>query len=152
MPLSAYQPRSEKVALGKDNDFVVRALTFPAVAALVADRATELAAIVAKYQETRKDITSTKNIGDLVTMVVRDFPNLATEIVSSCIVGETVDAPLIDKIKLLPFPVQLDALLKIGRLTVEEAGGLGNLIADAQKRLAEINEARRQTGIETPTA
>lgn len=141
MPLSAYQPRQASVPLGKDNDFVVRAITFPDLVLMASNHMPSLVAIVAKYQEAKQDVYSQKNIGQLALTVARDFPTFATEIISACIVGETVDDATRQKIALLPAPVQMQALVEIGRLTVEEAGGLGNLMADLRKRLGEAMAA-----------
>jgi hypothetical protein len=135
LPLTTHTIRTEKVRLNKDNDFEVRAITFPDLSFLVQTRLPDLVAIVAKYQETRNDITNRKNIADLAIMAARDFPSLAVEIISACVYGELVDEPLRQKIAALPFPIQLDALSKIARITVEEAGGLGNLIADLRQRM-----------------
>ncbi|WLJ71131.1 hypothetical protein [Sphingomonas phage Carli] len=141
MPISAYQPRHATVPLGKDNDFVVRAITFPDLAIMASNHMPALIAIVAKYQETKADVYSTKNIGQLALTIARDFPTFATEIISSCVVGETVTDETKAKIGLLPAPVQMTALIEISKLTVEEAGGLGNLVADLRKRMGEAMAA-----------
>lgn len=145
MPLTTHQIATAKVRLSKDNDFDVRAITFPDLAFLVQHKMSELIAIVAKYQETREDITNRKNMGELFLMVARDFPTLAVEIISACVYGEMVDETLRHKIGALSFPVQLDALTKIGKLTIEEAGGLGNLLTDLRQRL---NNAAGEAGLE----
>ena len=145
MPLSAYQPRHASVPLGKDNDFVVRAITFPDLAIMAANHMPSLVAIVAKYQEAKQDVYSTKNIGQLALTIARDFPGFATEIISACIVGETVDEAAKQKIALLPAPVQMAALVEIAKLTVEEAGGLGNLVADLRAKIGEAVTAMAET-------
>jgi hypothetical protein len=138
LPLRTHTIRTEKVRLTADNDFEVRAITFPDLSFLVQARLPELVAIVAKYQETRADITDRKNIADLAIMAARDFPSLAVEMISACVYGELVDAEMRQKIGALPFPIQLDALSKIAKLTVEEAGGLGNLIAALRQHMTTL--------------
>ncbi len=135
MPLSAYQPRHATIPLGKNNDFTVRAITFPDLAIMASNHMQSLIAIVAKYQEAKQDVYSTKNIGQLALTIARDFPTFATEIISACIVGETVDDAMREKVALLPAPVQMAAMVEIGKLTVEEAGGLGNLMADLRAKI-----------------
>ena len=142
MPLSTHTIRTEKVRLSKDNDFDVRAVTFPDLAFMVSTRMPDLVAIVAKYQESRDaaqrgEIMSRTNMTDLAIMVSRDFPTLAVEMISACVYGEEVTPEMRRTIAALPMPVQLDALVKISKLTVEEAGGLGNLIAELRQRLNE---------------
>lgn len=130
MPLSSYSIRTSRIALGKSNDFEVRALAFPDIISAVSGHLPSLVAIVAKYQQAQQDVFSKKNTFDLALMVARDFPNIATEIISMCIVGEEVTEATRATIACLPAPVSMNALVEIVRLTVEEAGGLGNLVAD----------------------
>lgn len=135
MSLSAYTIRTGRVPLGKDNEFEVRALTFPDIAAMATTNMPSLIAIVAKYQEAREDVISKQNMGQLATMVAKDFPNLASEIISACIHNEPVTDDIREKVRLLPAPIQMMALLEIARITVEEAGGLGNLMSDFRQRV-----------------
>lgn len=140
LPLSTHTIRTDKVRLSKDNDFEVRAVTFPDLAMLVHGRLPDLIAIVSKYQESQASVkrgvpVDRKTMTDLAIMVARDFPTLAMEMISSCVYGETMTDEMRDKIAALPVPIQLDALSKIAKLTVEEAGGLGNLLSDLRQRL-----------------
>lgn len=135
MPLSTHTIRTEKVRLTKDNDFAVRAVTFPDLTFMVSTRMPDLIAIVSKYQELKGDITSRQNMADLAIMVARDFPGFAVEMISACIYGEDVTPEMRRTVAALPVTTQLDALSKIARLTVEEAGGLGNLMADLRQRM-----------------
>jgi hypothetical protein len=141
MPISAYSIRTGRVPLGKDNDFEVRALTFPDLTAMVTNNMPALIAILSKYQEARDDVFSKQNVMQLATMVARDFPNLATEIISNCIHGEPVTDETRQKVALLPAPIQMMALVEISRITVEEAGGLGNLMADFRQRVQDAMAA-----------
>lgn len=145
MPLSAYEARTARVPLNKGNDFEVRPITFPDLALMASKHMPTLVAIVAKYQESKEDIYSRKNITELALSVARDFPTFATEIISACIVGETVDDETRRKITLLPAPVQMTALVEIGRLTVEEAGGLGNLMADLRSKFEGLVDQTPET-------
>lgn len=152
MPLSSHKIATAKVRLSKDNDFDVRAVTFPDLAFIVQTKLPDLIAIVAKYQETREDLTNRKNIGELAVMVSRDFPTLAVEIISACVFGEDVDEEMRRKIAALPMPIQLDALTKIAKLTVEEAGGLGNLLSDLRQRMAAMAGEAGSTESAVPSA
>lgn len=141
MPISAYTIRTARVPLGKDNDFEVRALTFPDLTAMVTQNMPALIAVLSKYQEAREDVFARRNIMELATMVARDFPTLATEIISSCVVNEPVTEETRNKIASMPAPIQMMALIEISRITVEEAGGLGNLMADFRRRIADAMAA-----------
>lgn len=134
MPISAYQPRTARIPLGK-TDFEVRPLTFPDIALMANEHMPTLVAIVAKYNEAKEDIYSKKNWTNLAMSVARDFPTFSTEIISACVVGEPVTPETRKTIALLPAPVQMTAMVEIIRMTVEEAGGMGNLVADLRKRM-----------------
>ena len=141
MPISAYTIRTARVPLGKDNDFEVRALTFPDLTTMVTQNMPAFVAVLSKYQEAREDVFARRNIMELATMVARDFPSLATEIISACVVNEPVTEETRNKIGNMPAPVQMMALIEISRITAEEAGGLGNLIADFRQRITDAMAA-----------
>lgn len=141
MPISAYTIRTARVPLGKDNDFEVRALTFPDLTAMVTQNMPAFVAVLSKYQEARGDVFARRNIMELATMVARDFPTLATEIISACVVNEPVTEETRTKIGNMPAPVQMMAIIEIARITAEEAGGLGNLIADFRQRITDAMAA-----------
>ena len=148
MSIAAYTIRTGRVSLGKDNSFEVRALTFPDLALMVTNHMPSLVAILSKYQEARGDVFTRQNVAQLAVMVSRDFPNLATEIISACVHGETVDDQTRQKISMFPAPVAMAALVEIARISVEEAGGLGNLIADFRQR---IQDAMAAEGTSDPS-
>ncbi len=135
MPISAYTIRTARVPLGKDNDFEVRALTFPDLTMLITNHMPALVGLLAKYQQAKQDVFAKSNIMSLCLDVARDFPTLASEIISLAIVGETVSPETRTKIENFPAPIQMQALVEIARITVEEAGGLGNLMAGFRLRV-----------------
>jgi hypothetical protein len=139
MPLSSYIVPTSSVVVGKTS-FDVRAIAFPDLTSLVQNHMTDLMVIIDKHRETKNDVYAKKNISELVVMVARDFPTLATEIISRCIANEVVTDETRDKIAQLSFPVFIDAMIKIAMLTVEEAGGLKNLIASLRSRLVEATQ------------
>lgn len=145
MPLSTYKTQKETVKLptvrgegGKmvENSFEVRGLSFPDVTYLVKEHLGDLIKIVELTQKQKKSVASKAAMGEILLIVARDFPALCTETISMCS-GEE-DTPEIRQIvRELPFPVQLDALVKIGKLTVLEDTALKNLTASLKDRLAE---------------
>lgn len=137
MTIAAYTLRTGRVPLGKDNSFEVRALTFPDIAAMISNNRETLVAIIAKYQEAQGDVYSRRNISELAFMIARDFPTLSTEIISASVHGEVVTEETKLKIAMFPAPIQMAALIEIVKITVEEAGGLGNLMADFRQRIQE---------------
>jgi len=135
LPLSTYTIRTAPVRLSKDNEFQVRAVTFPDLAMIVQTRLPEVVAILAKYQESRELGSPVKSVSEIAIMAARDFPTMTSEIISLCVHGEIVTEAMRETIQSLPFPIQLQALISIGQLTVEEAGGLGNLLAEFRQNM-----------------
>lgn len=66
-----------------------------------------------------------ESLAELFLLLVRDFPGLVAEMISRA--AEEPDK--LDQIRRIAFPVQLQLLHAITELTIEDAGGLGNLWA-----------------------
>lgn len=93
---------------------------------------------MALYQAQRKDIFATHNLQQFILSVVKDFPGLVMEVISIA-----SDEPEARNVK-LGIGYQLTAISEISKLTLEEAGGLGNLIAS----LAALGKGALEAGSE----
>lgn len=140
MGLSQYKPQFEEIKLpkvgGEENSFKVRGLTLPDLTNLVQYHLGDLTKVVELLQQQKKDVFSKAAIGESILIVAKDMPGLCMEIISVCC-DEDSTPELVKTITSLPFPVQMQALLSIVKLTVEESGGLKNLMAELQKLLVE---------------
>lgn len=150
MPLSTYTIPTATIPLGRENNMVVRGISFPDLTFLMQEHLPVLTAILSKYKDARDDIMSRRSIADLALMIARDFPTFATEMISVCITGEDETADrkeLATKVAMLGAPVQIMAMVEIARLTTEESGGLKNLMAGLRTKLetAMADAARQAT-------
>jgi hypothetical protein len=114
MTLAALELPTETIKVGNRGDFTVRGLSFADVAALVNKHRDELDTVIGVF-------TSGEGTPDamLVTLLA-EMPDLAAKVIAFA-----SDEPgQHEKVKRLPVTVQLDALMAVGRLTFEEAGGV----------------------------
>ena len=114
MTLAALELPTETIQVGNRGSFTVRGLSFVDVAALIQNHKNELDTIVGLF-------VSGKGSPDaLFRTLLTEMPAVAAKIVA-CAADEPNEA---GKILKLPVTVQLDALMAVGRLTFEEAGGV----------------------------
>lgn len=123
--------------------FEVRGLTLDDLTFLVQQHLDPIVRAVKMYQESREDILRTGNLQGFVLALARDFPALAAEVISAA--SDSLDDETRNVAAKLPISVQIVALTEITRLTVEDAGGLGNLLAEMRGRLKDAASALEKT-------
>ena len=124
--------RSTIAAPGKAT-FDVRGLCLEDMTFLISRHIGPITRALKMYQESQQDIVATGNIQGFVLSVVKDFPALASEVIS--VAADEHDDEALEIARRLPIGTQIAALTEITRLTVEEAGGLKNLLAEMQARI-----------------
>jgi hypothetical protein len=126
MALSDYRPERQDVAF-KGGVFAVRGLTLDDLGLLIRAHYDDLASILALYEESSAEIYSKRGLDKFVLALCSQAPGLVGSLitVASDETGNEAEAA----VRRLPFPVMVDALLKVGTLTFEESGGLGNFLA-----------------------
>ena len=115
-------PRITVPLLG-DNTMSVRGLNLDDFAALLTEHLEPISKAVALYAQHKQSVFSNSNLHGFVLEVAKDFPALVSEVIS--IAADEPEA----KGKKLGVGFQLAAISAIMKLTMEEAGGLGNLFA-----------------------
>jgi hypothetical protein len=139
--LSTYRPARQDIALGTEG-FSVRGLNLNDAALLMAAHAQPLMNLYADFEkivgDAERDHTA---LARIVMKLILELPVVAADIVA--VAADEPDAR--DNVKALPFPVQVQALTEIMRLTFEAGGGLGNFLS----ALAGI---ARGLGIELPAS
>jgi hypothetical protein len=121
MPLIAHQTPRMVIPLLDGNDVAVRGFNLDDFAALMPDHFEAISKIAALYAEQKSSVFSSKAIGDFIMASASAFPNLVSEVISIA-----ADEPDAKHVK-LGTSLQISVLSAIVKLTVEEAGGLGNL-------------------------
>jgi hypothetical protein len=139
MKLADYTIQREKITLpGKAVDgekpfFEVRGLCLDDMTFLIQRHLGPITRALKLWQESREDIIRTGNISQFVMVLAKDFPELAAEVISAA--ADELDDAATAKAGKLPIAAQIAALSAISRLSMEDAGGLGNLLAEMRQRL-----------------
>jgi hypothetical protein len=126
-------PLPGKKVDGKGPFFEVRGITLDDMTFLVQQHLAPITKAIKLYQESREDIIKTGNLSGFVMTLAADFPNLAAEVISAA--SDSLDDQTRNVAKNLPIATQIHALSEITRLTLEDAGGLKNLLAEMRARI-----------------
>lgn len=126
MPLSAHVTPRIVVPLLDGNDVAVRGLNLDDLTALMPEHFEAVSKIAVLYGQHKQSVFSSKAFADFVISIARDFPNIIAEVISIA-----SDEPEAKKVK-LGSGLQISVLSAVLKLTVEEAGGLGNLFGQLQ--------------------
>ena len=118
---------------GEKPFFMVRGITLDDMTFLVSQHLGPITRAVKMYQESKADILTTGSFQGFIMAMARDFPDLLAEVISAA--ADSLDDTTRAVAKQLPLSTQIIALNEIVRLTVEDAGGLKNLLAEMQERL-----------------
>lgn len=118
---------------GEKPFFEVRGLCLDDMTFLVSQHVGPITRALKLYQESRDDILTSGNLQGFVLTLARDFPDLVAEVISAA--SDSLDDETRKIAKTLPIGVQIAAVTEITRLTLEDSGGLKNLLAEMQARL-----------------
>lgn len=115
--------RSEVPLPGENPSIHVRGLGLEDFSVLITDHLALITEAAERWAAMRKDVYAKANLQGFILVLARDFPQLVSEVISLA-----ADEPELKDFK-LPIGPQLAALTEIARLTLVDAGGLGNLFA-----------------------
>lgn len=132
MSWTDYKVPTTMVETGDGEERPVRGLSLDDMSHLIVSNLDTMMDITALYIAQQKDIYATGNMVELITVASRQFPGFVSEVIS--IVTDTPDL----KTMRLPAGLQLRILTAAIRLTVEDAGGLGNLSAMLQNVVSQV--------------
>jgi hypothetical protein len=121
--LKDFKVPTADIPLNKEISITVRGLGLDDLSCLVATHLDSISKAAELYNRSKEDIFATANMQGFILTLAKDFPGLVSEVISIA-----ADEPDAKDVK-LPFPIQLRALTEISRLTLEDAGGMGNLFA-----------------------
>lgn len=132
MGLSSYKPVTKQIEIGGGEFFLVKGLSVTDVRTLVAQYYPDLEVIAERFAAIGQDVLETDNVNKFVFEIVRQAPQIVATIIA---LGNYEDEPtpnfaLLERsARLLPFPVQTEALLALAELTFREAGGPKKFLA-----------------------
>lgn len=113
--------------------FEVRGLCLDDMTYIVQNHLGPLTRAIKTWQESKADIIRSGNLQQFLLTVVKDFPDLAAEVISAA--ADELDDAALNTARKLPIGSQIAALTAISRLSMEDAGGLGNLLAEMRQRI-----------------
>lgn len=115
--------RSEVPLPGDNPPIQVRGLGLEDFSVLITDHLALITEAAERWAAMRKDVYAKANLQGFILVLARDFPTLISEVISLA-----ADEPELKGFK-LPIGPQMAAMTEIARLTLVDAGGLGNLFA-----------------------
>ncbi|WP_288959818.1 hypothetical protein [uncultured Sulfitobacter sp.] len=148
MKIADYRARREPVVIKEGQELEVRGLTLADVTRLVERHIPEITQLVSQYQEQKKDVFSDAGFNAMLMSMAASFPDLTAEAI--CLAADQPDADSIDAARQFGAAASIACLAQIGQLTLEEAGGLKNLIASLMPLLSEGGSLRK--GASDPSA
>lgn len=105
----------------------VRGMSLEDFSQLIASHLDEMMDIATLYIQSQNDVYAATNVTDLAMIVLRQFPQVVSEVISM-----VTDTPELKAVR-LPVGLQVSIIKASFQLTVEDAGGLGNLLAALQQ-------------------
>jgi hypothetical protein len=145
MKLEEYTIPRERITLpGKAVNGVkpfieVRGLCLDDMTYIVQNHLGPLTRAMKTWQESKADIIRTGNLQQFLLTIIKDFPDLAAEVISAA--ADELSEAATATAKRLPLASQISALAAISRLTMEDVGGLGNLLAEMRQRFESAAES-----------
>jgi hypothetical protein len=121
-----YKAPTVLIDTGDGKERAVRGLSLEDLSQLVSSHLDEMMEITTLYIQSQKDVFASTNMTDVVLIAVRQFPKIVSEVISI-----VTDTPELRGVR-LPVGLQIRVIQAAAKLTVEDAGGLGNLSATLQ--------------------
>ncbi len=119
-----YTPPTEQVAF-RGGAFTVRGLSTDDLALLVHAHLESMEIVLAIVRDMQNGPVAGDPLARLMLLLAQEAPAMVSHIIAVA-AGEPDAADIVRK---FPFPVAVDALMKVGRLTFENVGGPENFFA-----------------------
>lgn len=130
MTWTDYKAPTVLIDTGDGQERPVRGLSLEDLSQLVSSHLDEMMEMTTLYIQSQKDVMAATNMTDLVMIAVRQFPKVMSEVISM-----VTDTPELRNVR-LPVGLQIRVVQAAAKLTIEDAGGLGNLSATLQNVVA----------------
>jgi hypothetical protein len=142
MGLTSYRAPTTNIPLGKDNSFTVRGLGLDDFSVLIANHLSAITQATEAYELFQRSSGKIASMQGFFMILLKEYPGLMSEVIS--IAADEPDAKNIR----LPMAIQTSALSEIGRLTLTDAGGLGNLLAMLATLLKGVGAVKMAASLE----
>lgn len=118
-----YKTPTTEIPFPNGGSMTVRGLNLDDLSALLQDHLEPISKAVDAYRLHKESAFTNANLMTFILTLAKDFPGLVSEVISIA-----TDEPGARNIK-FSLGIQVSALAAVSKLTLEEAGGLGNLFA-----------------------
>lgn len=132
MTLADIEVPTEAIHVGKSS-FTVRGISFYDLSLLINDNRADLDRLVDLFAGLKANV----EMDQFGVQLIREMPALVARVIA-CAADEPEAA---GKILKFPLPVQLAAVMAVGRLTFEEAGGVKKFAEQLASLLESVNQA-----------
>lgn len=139
MGLKNYKPRRHEFALGDGETHSVRGLSFEDISMLVQHHLPDLEELFDLFANISEQ--SDDQFETVVVNLLQRAPGLAANIIA--VAGDEPDAP--QQAAMLPAPLQMEMLLKIGDFTFQEVGGVKKGMESIAALLNKMNAKKLAT-------
>lgn len=116
----------EVVITTPGGNFAVRGLCLDDVAYLIGRHGEQIQQLLAQFQADKHSELSSEAISAFAAPLLKQAPRIAAEVIA-CATGE-VDEESVTVAQGLPFPIQIEAIQAVAKLTFEVAGGPKKLV------------------------
>lgn len=134
-----FEIETTRITVGAKGFFDVRGMNTDDMTFLTIHYLEDMKAVIAKYG--KKNRVQKDQLSDLVMELAKDFPSMATEIISRC--AEATSPDDVAKFRRLSFIKQIEALKAITLLTLQDSGIELGKVAGAVASLLEANGLQR---------
>lgn len=140
MSLKTYKPATDTVELPGDQTLVVRGLTTNDLSALFSRYAGDIESVFRLLVDGKsKGSIAVDDASATVAQFINSAPAIAASVIA-CGAGDGDDVDAFEIALSLPFPAQLDALLKIGKLTFGTEKSVKKFLATASTMIGKIED------------
>ena len=138
MGLSNYRPVAKKIEIGDGESFLVKGLSVSDLNVLVQQYYPDLVVIAEQFTAIGVNVWESGNVNAFLLDAIRLAPHIVGTVIA---IGNQEDEPTdfahVERMaRLLPFPVQTEALQAIMELTFREVGGPKKFVATLSKLIA----------------
>lgn len=118
MGLQNYIPERHQISIGGENTMSIRGLALSDISTLINAHLPDIEALFDLFFSGNH--VHTDDMRPLVMGIVKDAPGFAANLIA--VAADEREAA--QQAEMLPFPIQVNAILKIGDLTFKEVGGV----------------------------
>lgn len=136
MTWTDYMVPTIMVDTGDGTERPVRGLSLDDMTLLIVNNLDSMMEITTLYIRSQKDVAAVSNMTDMIMVAAKTFPDFVSEVISI-----VTDTPELRKVR-LPAGLQLRVLQAAFKLTIEDAGGMGNLSAILQNAVRQAVAGR----------